>query len=194
MNTKKYEIYTDRFKVWRLFDKDQALSKADLLDEYHGGGQLEDVFDTLEEAREKFLSSYADYGRTWLERDYGSSDYCLVCDIARLDEVEYNDEGELERFCNTWEVSLEEYVPEHSSEGPRQRTSKRRIQKMKSINEIGHKWRLTHDGKYVEIDVHNSNFRPSTTKADATAYCKLIHGNDGDYIRFRRTTWRLEED
>lgn len=65
---------------------------------------------------------------------------------------------------------------------------------MKNIKELGHKWRVTHDGKYVEIDVHNNNFRPSTTKTDATVYCKLIPGNDGYYIRFRRTTWSLEED
>lgn len=74
-------------------------------------------------------------------------------------------------------------------------TIKKEDLKMKSINEIGHKWRVTHDRKYVEIDVHNNGFRPSATKADATAYCKLVPSKGGYYyyIRFRRATWRLEE-
>ena len=69
----------------------------------------------------------------------------------------------------------------------------------KSINEIGYNWRLCGDSpfggyEYVEIDIHNNNFRRSTKGDDATALCKILQGQHGWYIRFRRTTWYLDSE
>lgn len=69
----------------------------------------------------------------------------------------------------------------------------------KSINELGFNWRLTGMNifggfNYVEIDVHNNNFRPATKKADATVVCRILWGQRGRYIRFRRDTWYLDTE
>lgn len=68
----------------------------------------------------------------------------------------------------------------------------------KSINEIGYNWRLCGDSPfggcdYVEIDIHNNNFRPATRKTDATIVRRIIWGKHGRYIRFRQDTWYLDD-
>lgn len=69
----------------------------------------------------------------------------------------------------------------------------------KSINEIGYNWRLCGVSpfggyEYVEIDVHNNNFRSATKKADATVVRRIISRQRGRYIRFRRDTWYLDTE
>lgn len=60
----------------------------------------------------------------------------------------------------------------------------------KSIEEIGYNYRINNCGTFVELDIHNNNFKPSTTSKGATKYLKIMFLNDGTpYVRFRKQTY-----
>lgn len=64
----------------------------------------------------------------------------------------------------------------------------------KNISELNHKWRITPDGDYVEIDIHNSNFHPGTTKHDSTKFAKIMHLNNGTpFIRHKKEIFLIIE-
>lgn len=106
-----YEIWTDEFEV--RCKKGDPWTTDELLGEYLRKSSIdphrEASYTSLEEARTAFAKSYANHGSTRLMS--GSAGYYLLCSIAYLDGADYDEDGELDQGCDTWEVSLEEYVP-----------------------------------------------------------------------------------
>lgn len=62
-----------------------------------------------------------------------------------------------------------------------------------NIKDIGYQWRITPDGDYVEVDIHNSNFHPGTHASDSPKYVKVQYNRDGNrYIMFQRKAWFID--
>ena len=64
-----------------------------------------------------------------------------------------------------------------------------------NINDIGHKWRITPSGDYVELDIHNSNFHPGTHANDSPKYLKIQYNHNWQrYVLFQRKSWFIDND
>jgi len=67
-----------------------------------------------------------------------------------------------------------------------------------NINEIGHKWRFAGanafgGSDYVEIDIHNNNFRSSDKASEATVFRSIMYGkNERRYIRHDKKTYWID--
>ena len=109
----KYEIKTDHFE----FDFGAAKNSIPCMtaDEVFGtyenesanDPKTEATFDTLEEARAEFAAHYANYGSIRAER--GNVFWCLVGNVAWIEENEYDEDGDFDQSCGTYDISAEPY-------------------------------------------------------------------------------------
>ena len=67
----------------------------------------------------------------------------------------------------------------------------------KSISELPRQWRYADPNacggyNYIEIDEHNTNFRPSNRQDESSLFTEILYTNqDERYIRYKRHTYYL---
>lgn len=69
---------------------------------------------------------------------------------------------------------------------------------MKTISEIGKAWRFCGGGifghRYVEIDEHATNFRPSDKAEEAPVFAEIhVDAKNRRYIWYKRHTYYLDD-
>ena len=116
----KFEIKTDHFE-FRFGTYKQSIPSMtadEVFEEYLSGScndpKLEAAFDSLAAAQAEFKAHYAGYGRTYAEK--GFNFWLLVGEIAWIEENEYDEDGEFDCSCCTYDVSAEGYKNEEEED------------------------------------------------------------------------------
>lgn len=111
---KKYEIFTDRFEFRagakaRLY----AVTADEVFDDYLATcdtcPKLESSFDNLSDAISEFNKNYRNWGRTWAEK--GFVNWLLVGEVAYIQEMEYDENGDFDQGGDVIDFSAADYTP-----------------------------------------------------------------------------------
>ena len=109
----KFEIKTDsfEFRFGTYKDSIPEMTAQEIFDSYLDGTcndpTLKESFNTIEEAKAEFNKNYANYGRTRAEK--GNVFWLLLGDVAWIEEVEYDEDGEFDQYICTYDISAEGY-------------------------------------------------------------------------------------